>query len=212
MPNETTETTETIPNEATNTTIASTEASKETSGSTAATKVDEKSEEGKTYSSDYVKSLRNESATYRQKAKDLQTKAEEAEKRAIDLTDSLKVTQAESQKTLSETKRLNDVIEKRFINEALKNAALTEGLVDMDAFKMVDVSKIKVTDNGEVEGIKELIADLKKDKSYLFKEVNTSNKNVGAPPVDNKASEKPTYADVKELSSAKAKFLASLSD
>lgn len=167
-------------------------------------------EESKTFSADYVKDLRKESANYRSQAKDLQRKAEEAETKAAELNDVLKVTKEEAQKALSETKRLNSAFEQRVINAELKAAAMEAGLIDMDAFKMADTSKVKITDAGEVIGIKELISDLKKEKAYLFKDITTSNKNSSAPPTNVEANEKPTYATQQELKEATQNFLASL--
>jgi predicted nuclease with TOPRIM domain len=168
-------------------------------------------EESKTFSSDYVKDLRKESADYRNKAKELQRKAEEAETKAAELNSTLKSSQEEAQKALNESKRLNSAFEQRVINAELKAAAMEAGLVDMDAFKMADISKVKITDKGEVVGVKELIADLKKDKAYLFKDITTSNKNSSAPATDATANEKPVYNTAKEFEEAKRKLLASFS-
>jgi hypothetical protein len=171
---------------------------------------DGQQDDGKTFSADYVKDLRKESANYRNQAKELQRKAEEAETKATELSDVLKVTKEEAQKALSETKRLNSAFEQRVINAELKAAAMEAGLIDMDAFKMADTSKVKITDSGDVIGIKELIGDLKKEKAYLFKDITTSNKNSSAPPTTSEANEKPTYANQKEFDEAKRNFLASL--
>lgn len=157
-----------------------------------------------------VARLRKESATYRSKANELQKKAEEAEKKASELNNTLKASQEEAQKALIESKRLNSAFEQRVINAELREAARESGLVDMDAFKMADVSKIKINNKGDVEGIKELINDLKKDKPYLFKDITTSKETSGAPAQDAEANEKPTYSNSKEFADAKRNFLASL--
>lgn len=210
MPSETTEITT---NEDTTTAAAATSAdtSKTTSADTKAKGEDNHQDDTKTFSADYVKDLRKESAEYRNKAKELQRKAEEAEAKAAELNNNLKLSQEEAQKALNESKRLNSAFEQRVINAELKAAAMEAGLVDMDAFKMVDVSKVKITDKGEVVGVKELIDDLKKEKAYLFKDITTSNKNSSAPAKDAASNEKPTYANQKEFNEAKRKLLASYS-
>jgi predicted RNase H-like nuclease (RuvC/YqgF family) len=211
MPNETTETTNEDTTTTAATTTATTTADTKTAGADTKAKGDDNhQDDGKTFSADYVKDLRKESADYRNKAKELQRKAEEAEAKAAELNNNLKASQEEAKNALHESKRLNTAFEQRLINAELKAAAMEAGLVDMDAFRMVDVSKIKITDKGEVVGVKELITDLKKDKSYLFKDINTSNKNAKAPDQDANAGEKPTYATPKELADAERKFLASL--
>lgn len=171
---------------------------------------DNASEDGKTFSADYVKDLRKESADNRVKAKELQRKADEAELRATQLSDGLKLAQEEAQKALHESKRLNSAFEQRVLNAELKAAAMEAGLIDMDAYKMVDISKVKINDKGEVVGIKELISDLKKEKAYLFKDINTSNKDSKAPPHDAGANEKPVYATEQDFNKAERDFLASV--
>lgn len=170
----------------------------------------EHSEENKTFSSDYVKKLRKESANYRLQASELQRKAEEAERKTKEHEEALKASKEEAQKALHESKRLNSTFERRVINAELKAAAAESGLIDLDAFRMVDTSSVKINDDGEVVGAKELIASLKKDKPYLFKEVNTSNKNAVAPDINNAKAEKPTYNTQQEFEDAKRKWLASL--
>jgi predicted RNase H-like nuclease (RuvC/YqgF family) len=169
-----------------------------------------KTDENKTFSEEYVKDLRRESANYRQQAKDLQKKAEDADAKAKELGQSAEAAQQEARKALDETKRLQSAYEQRLIRAELKAAAMEEGLVDMDAFKMMDLSSVKIADDGEITGVKELIGDFKKSKPYLFKEVTTSNKDSGAPPADKNAGEKPTYSTPKEFNDAKKKYFSSL--
>ena len=168
--------------------------------------------EAGTFSADYVKDLRKESANYRNQAKELQRKSEEAEAKAAEaaeLKNTFKASQEEAQRALNESKRLNSAFEQRVINAELKAAAMEAGMIDLDAFKMADTSKIKITEKGDVVGIKELISDLKKEKAYLFKEITTSNKNASAPESDAKANEKPVYQTPQEFKEAKRKLLAS---
>jgi hypothetical protein len=212
MPNDNTEITTHEDATTTTATTTTTAADTKTAAADAKAKSDDShQDEGKTFSADYVKDLRKESADYRNKAKELQRKAEEAEAKAAELNTAFKASQEAAEKALHESKRLNSAFEQRLINAELKAAAMEAGLVDMDAFKMADTSTVKITEKGEVIGVKELITDLKKDKPYLFKEITTSKKDSGAPAADARVNEKPTYTNSKEFSEAKRKFLASLS-
>jgi chromosome segregation ATPase len=175
------------------------------------TKNDESnSSSAKTFSEEYVKDLRSESARYRNQAKELQKKAEDAEAKANELGKSAETAQQEAKKALDETKRLQSAYEQRIIRAELKAAAVEEGLVDMDAFKMVDLSSVKIADDGEITGVKDLISNLKKEKPYLFKAVSTSNPAASAPPADANNGEKPVYKTPQELAEAKRKYLNSI--
>jgi hypothetical protein len=169
------------------------------------------------FTKEYFQELRDENKRYRLKAKELEEKLNSMSSvqnnqanKSEDLTKKAEEAADLAKKALDKSNKLQGTIEKRLINSELQQIASKEGLIDMDAFKMADLSNVKVSDEGEVVGAKEIIADLKKSKPYLFKEVTTSNKNSGAPPVDANAAEKPTYSNPKELAAAKQKFLASL--
>ena len=76
-------------------------------------------------------------------------------------------------KKLQELEKNNSEWEKKFqkaqIESGIKIKAISEKACDpSDLIKFVDVNKIKFDNNGEVIGIEEQIAELKKSKSYLF--------------------------------------------
>lgn len=110
------------------------------------------------FSADYVRELRQENARYRTKAKELEDATEKASKEAAEASTKAK---AEA--------------DARIIRAELKAAALKAGMVDVDGLKLADLSKVKLTEDGEVEGADELMEALKKAKPYLFGTGNSSN-------------------------------------
>jgi hypothetical protein len=54
------------------------------------------------------------------------------------------------------------------IAQRMKTAALKAGLVDLDVLKLVDLTSVKLTEAGEVEGADALLAKLQKDKPHFF--------------------------------------------
>lgn len=117
-----------------------------------------------TFSAEYVRELRAENKAWRLKAQENEataTSAAEAAKKAKDDADGV----------ISAAKAAaND----RIIRAELKAEAIKAGLVDLDALKLADLTKVTLKDDGTVDGAEALFADLKKAKPYLFGVVNTS--------------------------------------
>lgn len=111
-----------------------------------------------TFSAEYVRELRQESAGHRLKAQEAAKAAEEA-KAAADKA----AKEAEARIKDAETRATE-----RILRAELKAAALKAGMVDLDGLKLADLSKVKLNDAGEVEGADELMAGLKEAKPYLF--------------------------------------------
>ncbi len=105
---------------------------------------------------------------------------------------------ANSEKSLAEQKKFEELAEKRLkdnealqqkiqdntINQALTLKLVSEKVVDVDgALKLIDKSKVTVDDNGTVTGVDEALTSLKTEKSYLFTEGTTppANPTIGAP-------------------------------
>lgn len=110
-----------------------------------------------------LKRLRNDSRKSRLEIKELRDLVTKAVERAENAS--------------LETSQLKKTYEQRIIDAELKIAANEYGLQDFDAFKMVDLSTVKVGKNGDVTGIKELMDAMKNSKPYLFKtDVTTSSK------------------------------------
>lgn len=118
-----------------------------------------------TFSREYVAELRGESATYRTKAKEAETKAEAAEL----------ASKAAIEKATKDAQEARSAADQRVIRAELKAEAIKAGMIDMDGLKLADLSKIKLDDNGEVVGAEDLMKSLKESKPYLFKAGTTSS-------------------------------------
>jgi hypothetical protein len=62
----------------------------------------------------------------------------------------------------------------RLIHAELKAEALRAGIVDLDGLKLMDMSGVKLTPTGELEGGAALIAGLKRAKPWLFGAASSS--------------------------------------
>lgn len=131
-----------------------------------------KSTEPETFSKDYVRELRQESASYR-------TRAQEAERVAKEATDKAK---ADSDAATAKVTEANTAAEQRIIRAEMKAAALKAGMVDLDGLKLADLSGVKLNEAGEVEGADELMAALKEAKPYLFASSQSTSQTSQKPP------------------------------
>lgn len=152
-----------------------------------------------TFSAEYVTELREENKAWRLKFEAERTKVTEltttAEKAGKDADEKIKTADQAA----------ND----RVLRAELKAHALKAGLVDLDALKLADLSKVKLNDKGEVEGADDLFKGLKEAKPYLFGQASTSTPGkppANEPPAPVKATE---IKDPKQYEDAKAQFLAS---
>lgn len=69
----------------------------------------------------------------------------------------------------SELEEKDQTIQNLQINQALTNKLVPEGVVDLEAaIQLIDRSKIKIEDNGQVTGVDDAIKSLKEGKAYLF--------------------------------------------
>jgi len=76
-------------------------------------------------------------------------------------------------KELAETlKKEKEEMERKFretlIWKALENEAIRQGIIDPEAVRLANTSLIKVNEHYQIEGVKEAIEALKKEKAYLF--------------------------------------------
>ncbi|MGJ7529845.1 phage scaffolding protein [Variovorax sp. GB1P17] len=153
--------------------------------------------EPQTFTLEYVKELRNENKGWRLKADELtkerDTHKTAAEKAALEADEKVKST--------------NTAAEQRVIRAEMKAAALKAGMVDLDGLKLADLSKIKLTEAGEVEGAEALMDELKKSKPYLFGAPSTSNTQE-PPPREKPAAKKVSEMTTAEYETAKAKLTA----
>ena len=151
----------------------------------------------KTFSYDYVKELREENKALRLKAQASEKLAEESKTGA----EAAKKTADESVKTATNTAN------ERIIRAELKAAAITAGMIDLDGLKLADLSKVKLKDDGTVEGADTMLADLKTAKAYLFGTPNTSSQKDPTPPATPPVAKKAKDMTDPEYEAAKKDFL-----
>jgi ribosomal protein L24 len=156
--------------------------------------------EPQTFSIDYVKELRGEAKGLRLKVAELEQARKAAEE---GLT---KVQKDADEKTTAAQQAAND----RIIRAEMKAAALKAGMVDLDGLKLADLSKVKLLEDGSLEGADDLMKALKEAKPYLFGSAGDTG-HAGKPPpakdVEAKSATKMTpeeYAAAKKAAGIKA--------
>jgi len=117
-----------------------------------------------TFSATYVKELRQESAGYR-------LRASEAEKKASEAIEAAKKASDEATGKIEEVSKSAQL---RIMKAELKAFAVKAGIVDLDGLAFIDMTKVKLTDDGEIEGADEAIDALRKAKPYLFTKTTSS--------------------------------------
>lgn len=152
--------------------------------------------EPETFTREYVKELRHESATYRTKAQEQEAIAKAA-KEAAD-----KAINEATEKLTAAEKAAND----RIIRAELKAEALKAGMIDLDGLKLADLSKVTLDDKGEVVGAEEMMNALKEAKPYLFGKGNTSSTE-NPPTPEKQQSKRATEMSAEEYAAAKAKLM-----
>ena len=65
--------------------------------------------------------------------------------------------------------------EAQLMRAELKAEAIRAGMIDLDGLKLVDLSEVKFSGDGEVEGAAALMARLKKAKPWLFAAASSSS-------------------------------------
>ena len=116
------------------------------------------------YSKEYVEEIRKEAGDYRIRAK------QEAEK-VENLQKALDARNAEIETVKQETEKAAN---ERVLRAELKAIAIKEGMVDLDGLKLLDLSTVKIGENGEIEGAEALFKTAKESKPYLFKTTTTT--------------------------------------
>lgn len=129
------------------------------------------------FSRDYVRELREESKTWRQKAQGHETDARTAREAAVKAATEAAAKIAEAAAAA----------EARVIRAEMKALASRAGMVDLDGLKLLDLSAVKLTEAGEVEGADALIEAAKKAKPWLFGAASTSSTTPAPKPGEPKA-------------------------
>jgi len=109
----------------------------------------------------YEKKLRSEAQKYRLRAQEIEATSA---KQLAEL-------RAEMEAKVS---MVSAAATEKLVRAELKAAAIKAGIVDLDGLRLADVSGVKLTDSGDVEGAEALIEKLKETKPYLFAAVSST--------------------------------------
>jgi hypothetical protein len=71
--------------------------------------------------------------------------------------------------------------EAQLIRAELKAEAIRVGMVDLDGLKLADSSRVTLSALGEVEGVPELMTQLKRSKPWLFSATSLSSTAIPPP-------------------------------
>lgn len=160
----------------------------------------QQSQQPQTFSAEYVRELRAEAKEWREKFQALKTENATLKQAADQAAKDAEGKVQAAEKAASD----------RILQSELKAHAIKAGLVDLDALKLADLSKVKLNDKGDVEGADELFKTLKESKPYLFGQAgNTSTPN-NPPPSGSTTFNAKQITDPKQYDAAKAQFLSSL--
>lgn len=135
-----------------------------------------KPQEPETFSKDYVRELREENEGWRLKASENETAAKAAQEAATAASAAAEAKAAEAAQAASA----------RVVRAEIKAAAIKAGMIDLDGLKMLDLSSVKLNEDGEVDGADALFDAAKKAKPYLFGDAKTSSTQPTPKPAENK--------------------------
>ena len=71
--------------------------------------------------------------------------------------------------------------ENGIVKAHLQAEAARAGMIDLDGLKMLDISRVTISEDGEVQGATALMEKVRKEKPWLFGKTSTSAPG-GAPP------------------------------
>jgi hypothetical protein len=130
-------------------------------------------QQGDSEFADYIKQLRQEAANYRKKLR-------EAEQLLTERDTQFQAERAAIEKKVSETERklidAERAHKERVIEYEAKLLAVQRGVVDPDAaYKLLDLAKVKLGDDGKPVGLDDALNELVKAKPYLL------SRGTGAP-------------------------------
>lgn len=81
----------------------------------------------------------------------------------------------------AQLQQVGEQAEKRIVQSELKSEAVRAGMIDLDGLKLVDLSHVKLNDAGSVDGGQALMAQLRRDKPWLFAG-GSSSSSAAVPP------------------------------
>lgn len=125
----------------------------------------------KIYDAQYVERLKKEALKWKSRAKE----NKDAAAKAVEIEARIKENETSATQALLKAQEMNAAAERRMINAELKTLAGEFGLKDMAYVKIADLSKVKLDENGDVVGAREMMTELKKHHPDLFKMVTSTN-------------------------------------
>jgi hypothetical protein len=134
------------------------------------------------FSLDYVRELRQENNGWRLKATELEAAAHRAR-------EELDQARAEA--------------ERRIVRAELKAVAARAGMVDLDGIKLLDLSRARLSEAGEVEGADEIIGAARRERPWLFGDSRTSNSSAPPRPREARDTRDARQMTAKEFAEAK---------
>lgn len=146
------------------------------------------SAEPKLFSEDYVKSLRREAAENRVKARQMKEAIEKVFGIEIegDITEALTAIKVGYETKLADTQKS---VRALHLNTEAAKLQAELGIIDLEAvLKLADLSDVKITEDGKVEGLKEALEAVLEAKPYLKGQPTPARAVGGNPPrgMDNK--------------------------
>jgi hypothetical protein len=118
-------------------------------------------------------------------------------------TEDIEARTAELERKLAETEATAHA---RIVRAELKAEALRAGMVDLDGLKLIDTAKLKLDENGEVQGAGNVMRELRRNKPWLFGGASSSS-TAGAPPAQPPKAKSATEMNFDEWQKARAELL-----
>ena len=81
----------------------------------------------------------------------------------------------EQQSVSEEIAMLRTNFQSRLITANLQTEAVRAGMIDLDGLKLMDLSGVRLDENDKVVGGRKIMADLRRDKPWLFGVASTSS-------------------------------------
>lgn len=81
----------------------------------------------------------------------------------------------EQQSVSEEIAALQTNFQSRLITANLQTEAVRAGMIDLDGLKLLDLSGVRLDENDKVVGGRKIMADLRRDKPWLFGVASTSS-------------------------------------
>ena len=96
-------------------------------------------------------------------------------------TDPVAELKARCEQLERELVQMKQKAEDGIVKSHLQAEAARAGMIDLDGIKMLDISRVTISEDGEVQGATALMEKVRKEKPWLFGKTSTSAPG-GAPP------------------------------